>query len=97
VGGARWRIFLSITLFSQYYEQKGGEREISYNGKFCIHCHFRSNYEHFHPERKLVKKRIWLLGGGTTEIDEWIICQISDGIFSDENQICLPCQTMGMI
>jgi len=30
-----------------------------------------------------------------TKVEELANVRISDGVFSDENQICLPCQTMG--
>jgi len=54
--------------------------------KYCIMCHFDSDYNHYHPEK-------WSLLSNDGKpfyqvVDVW------DGFFTDVNGICLPCQAM---
>ncbi len=66
--------------------------------KFCIYCHFQADYEHFHMEEKWFSevRDFWDLDDSLQREKFWYPedVRISDGIFADVNQICLPCQAM---
>ena len=64
---------------------------------FCKFCHFQAEYEHFHLEDSwFSEKFIYIDEGQEYKATFWDVEDVrkSDGIFADENKICLPCQTM---
>jgi len=73
---------------------------------FCKMCHFESDYEHSHNiwvshKEKDVKNPIDVLDeqGNFKRYEYkmkivWEMEKVKDGIWTDQNKMCLPCQAM---
>jgi len=57
---------------------------------FCKYCHFESDYMHSHQE---IRSHMGLDANGKKTVI-WGHEKIEDGIWTDQNDTCLPCQTM---
>jgi len=55
--------------------------------KLCIHCHFPNNYNHYHQEQA------YRVNEETKKVEYYFV-EVLDGNWTDENNVCLPCQCM---